>query len=59
MWQSSTWFKSALPKYGIITGGWPKTQIIKEKFNKNKKQNNKNLRFYMLHVLKMMTKVLM
>ena len=41
MWQSSTWFKSALPKYGIITGGWPKTQIIKEKFNKNKTKQQK------------------
>lgn len=41
MWQSSTWFKSALPKYGIITGGWPKTQSIKEKFKNNKNRQHK------------------
>ena len=46
MWQSSTWFKSALPKYGIITGDLAKTQSIKEKFKNNK---NRHYKFKILY----------
>ncbi len=43
MWLSSSWYKCANPKFGIIIGGWPKTQGLKRnkifKINEKKKFN--------------------
>ena len=40
MWQNSTWFSGALPKIGVVTTGWPKTQNI---FQGSKKKEYSNI----------------
>ena len=43
MWKTSSWYSAANPKFGVVVGGWPKTQNIKKESLNTKNKNKLNI----------------